>query len=142
MTPRGLCPDGTVRTTGWLQAGTTPISSGLWALLGGLFLTIPFAGGRPALTWLPLVSAAFVFGAWKSWTVLVRPASKAVNTRLDPAGELRPGEWVRLYGSAGPVGQVEALHFAEDGQLHLWLVGGLEQVLAAEQPVWRVELRS
>jgi hypothetical protein len=135
--PRGLCPNGIVRTTGWLQIGRTPISSGLWVVLAGLFLTIPFG-----LPWLPFLTAALGFAGWKVWTLRVRPASRAVNLESKPVAELLPGEWFRLYGTAGPVGEVEALQLDPSGWLRVWLHGGRELTLAPGYPVRRVELRN
>lgn len=135
--PRGMRPNGTVRTSGWLQVGSTPISSGLWATLAGFFLTIPF--GVP---WLPFLSAPLAYAGWKVWTLRVHPSSRAVNLDAKPVAELLPGEWFRLYGSAGPVGEVEALHQAQDGLLRVWLHGGRELTVAPDYRVQLVELRT
>lgn len=135
--PRGMCPTGIVRTTGWLQVGRTPISSGLWAVLAGFFLTIPFQ-----LPWLPWLAAALAFAGWKAWTVGLRPSSRAVNLESKPALQLLPGEWFRLYGSAGPVAGVEALRLDPYGWLHVWVHGGRELTLAPNHQVRRVELRN
>lgn len=136
-TPRGLCPNGMVRTTGWLQIGKVPISSGVWATLAGFFLTAPFG-----LAWLPLLSAALGFAGWKAWTLYVQPSSRAVNLDSAPVSELLPGEWFRLYGSAGPVGEVEAMRLDQGGWLHVWLTGGRELTLAPDYQVRRVRLRN
>ena len=135
--PRGLCANGTVRTTGWLQIGRTPISSGLWVVLAGFFLTIPF--GVP---WLPFLCGALGFAGWKMWTLRLRPSSRAVNLEAKPVAELLPGEWFRLYGSAGPVAEVEALQLDSAGWLHVWLRGGRELTLAPDYRVQRVDLRN
>ena len=135
--PRGLCANGTVRTTGWLQIGRTPISSGLWVVLAGFFLTIPF--GVP---WLPFLCGARGFAGWKRWTLRLRPSSRAVNLEAKPVAELLPGEWFRLYGSAGPVAEVEALQLDSAGWLHVWLRGGRELTLAPDYRVQRVDLRN
>ena len=136
-TPRGLCPDGIVRTTGWLQVGRTPISSGLWTVLAAFFLTIPLGP-----SWLPFLAAVVGFAAWKAWTLRVRPASRAVNLESKPVAELLPGERFRLYGSAGPVGEVDALQLDAGGWLRVWLHGGQELTLAPDHQVQRVELRN
>lgn len=136
-TPRGLCPNGMVRTTGWLQIGRTPISSGLWATLAGFFLTIPFG-----VTWLPFLGAALGFVGWKTWTLQVQPSSRVVNLESKPVAELLPGEWFRLYGSAGPVAEVEALQLEQSGWLRVWLYGGRELTLAPDYQVRRVRLRN
>jgi hypothetical protein len=135
-TPHGRRPNGLVRTTGWLQIGRTPISSGLWATLAGFFLTIPF--GSP---WLPFLAAALGFAGWKVWIRRLRPASRAVNLDPKPVTELEPGEWVRLYGSAGPVGEVEALQLDHGGRLRVWLYGGQELATRSDRWVRPVELR-
>ena len=136
-TPRGLCPNGMVRTTGWLQIGGTPISSGLWATLAGFFLTIPFD-----VSWLPWLAAALGFAGWKTWTLRVQPSSRVVNLESKPVAELLPGEWFRLYGSAGPVAEVEALQLEQSGWLRVWLRGGRELTLAPDYQVRRVRLRN
>ena len=136
-TPRGLCPNGMVRTTGWLQIARTPISSGLWATLAGFFLTIPLGG-----TWQPFLAAALGFAGWKLWTLRIQPSSRAVNLESKPVAELLPGEWFRLYGSAGPVGEVEALQLDPGGWLHVWLYGGRQLTLAPDYRVRRVQLRN
>ena len=134
--PHGLRPDGIVRTTGWLQIGRTPISSGLWATLAGFCLPAPFGP-----LWLSLLTAALGFAGWKVWIGRLRPASRAVNLDVKPATELWPGEWVRLYGSAGPVGEVEAMELDHDGRLRIWLYGGHELPLPSGNWVRPVELR-
>ncbi|QUQ70252.1 hypothetical protein [Kutzneria sp. CA-103260] len=135
--PRGLCPNGMVRTTGWLQIGRTPISSGLWAVLAGFFLTIPFG-----LPWLPWLAAALAFTGWKVWTLRVQPSSRVVNLESKPVAELLPGDWFRPYGSAGPVAEVEALQLDRSGWLHVWVHGGRELTMAPDYPVRRVEIRN
>jgi hypothetical protein len=135
-TPRGLCPNGMVRTTGWVQIGHTPISSGLWATLAGFSLTVPFG-----LPWLSFVTAILGYGAWKSWVLFVRPSSRAVNIDTVAMAELLPGQWFRLYGSAGPAGEVEAVDFDPAGWPHVWLAGGRELTLSPDHRVHRIELR-
>ncbi|MFI9382981.1 hypothetical protein [Kutzneria sp. NPDC052558] len=134
--PRGLCPDGIVRTTGWLQIGRKPISSGLWAVLAGFFLPLPFQLG-----WLPFLTAALGYAGWKIWTLRVRPSSRVVNLEARPVAELTPGEWFRLYGSAGPVAEVEALQLDQGGWLRIWVRGGRELTLAPDFRITPVELR-
>lgn len=135
-TPHGLRPNGIVRTTGWLQLGRRPVSSGLWATLAGFVLTVPFGS-----VWLPFLTAALGFAGWRVWIRRLRPASRAVNLALKPVTELEPGEWVRLYGSAGPVGEVEAIQLDHDGRLRVWLHGGQELATPSDRWVRPVELR-
>ncbi|MFC0544887.1 hypothetical protein [Kutzneria chonburiensis] len=135
-TPHGLRPNGIVRTTGWLQIGRTPISSGLWAVLAGFFLTVPFGS-----SWLPFLAAALAFAGWKVWVRRLRPASRVVNLDAKPATELWPGEWVRLYGTAGPVGEVEELEVDNAGRLRVWLHGDHQLPLPPGLWVRPVELR-
>jgi hypothetical protein len=106
-------------------------------VVAGFFLTIPF--GVP---WLPFLGAALAFVGWKVWTLRLRPSSRAVNLDFKPVAELLPGEWFRLYGSAGPVGEVEAMQLDHGGWLHLWLHGGRELTLAPDHRVQQVELRN
>lgn len=139
-TPHGLCPNGTVRTTGWLQIGYRPISSGLWAVLGGFFLTLPLARGP--LLWLPFVCALAGYALWKMFTMVVHPCSRAVNYSPCTAGELFAGQLIRLYGSAGPVGEIVEVEEDTEGWQHIWLFGGEELVFEPTHRVWRVELRN
>jgi hypothetical protein len=65
-----------------------------------------------------------------------------VNLESKPVAQLLPGEWFRLYGSAGPVAEVEALQLDPAGWLHVWLYGGRELTLAPDYHVRPVELRN
>ncbi|AHI01924.1 hypothetical protein GCM10010174_86010 [Kutzneria viridogrisea] len=139
-TPIGLLPDGTVRTTGWVQLWRLPVSSGLWALLAGFWLTLPI--GLNGISLAPLIGAVLGYALWRMWTLLLRPSSRAVNLGLVPASELAGGELVRVYGSAGPVGQVAAVAANATGTVLVRLVGGQEFGVAPQRRVWQAELRS
>ena len=136
-TPRGLCPNGMVRTTGWLQIGRVPISSGVWPALAGGLLSLPF--GVP---WLPFPSAAAGFALWQIWIRYVQPSSRAVNLESTPASELRPGDWFRPYGGIGPAAQVAETRVVDGDLLHVRLHGGRELTLSPDFRVRRVRLRS
>ncbi|KAA2254958.1 hypothetical protein F0L68_29750 [Solihabitans fulvus] len=138
-TPRGLCQNGIIRTTGWLQIGSWAVSSGLWAALAGFFLFLPISYDLPWVSWL---FAAVGFGVWKYYTTGLRPCSRAVNLAPCAAPELLPGQHFRLYGSAGPVGEVEMFELQPDGWTRIWLTGGEQLVLAPERQVWPVRLRN
>ncbi|TWP42179.1 hypothetical protein FKR81_43130 [Lentzea tibetensis] len=134
--PRGLRPDGTVRTTGWVQFGKLPVSSGFWAASAAFFATVPL---HP---WLPVVATPLGYLVWKWCTTRWRPSSQAVNTRRTPAEDLEPGQHIRLYGTAGPVGEVSATGADAQGRIRLRVVGGLEVLRRPGQPVWQVDLRN
>lgn len=142
-TPRGLTPGGWVRTTGWLQVGDHPVSSALVAavvgLLGALVVaaalveTQPVAAGVLVLT-VPVVCG----GAWWLFTRWLKPASPARNIGTAPAGELMPGDDVRLYGSIGPVGHVAAVTLGE--VVEVAFRGGTHQSWPRDETVHLVRL--
>jgi hypothetical protein len=137
--PRGLLADGTIRTTGWLQVGTRPVSSGLWAAFTGFWfglLLVPVFGGAPLFT--PLVG----YLLWKWHTTKWRPASKAVNTGRVTASGVETGQLIRLYGSAGPVGKVAAIGADAEGRVRLRITGGQEFLRVPLDQVCVVELRN
>src|SRR5207302_493360 len=72
--PRGLRANGTIRTTGWLQLGSWPVSSGVFAALTGFALGTVLVAGQPAL---PVILAAAGYLSWKITTGWVLPASRA-----------------------------------------------------------------
>jgi hypothetical protein len=107
--PRGLMANGLVRTTGWLQLGTRLISTGLVAATIGLLLSVTLAvagwpAGPAAGITLPLIPLAG-YGLWRL-LALLRPASRARNVGSVCVRDLRANDWIRVYGSIGPVGQV------------------------------------
>src|SRR5437763_10221711 len=99
--PRGLLPNGMVRTTGWLRVGRVPVSTGVWPALAAALGTLP--SGVP---WLPFPCAAAGFALWQVWIRYVQPTSSAVNLDSVPALELRPDDWFRPYGVIGPAAPV------------------------------------
>jgi hypothetical protein len=143
--PRGLTSEGWVRTTGWLQVGDHPVSSAhiaamvglLWALVGAapLVSTFPIAAGVLVLT-VPALCGA----SWWLFTARLRPASSARNIGTKHASELLPGDFVRLYGSIGPIGQVTLVTFGED--VRVTFHGGEHQSWARRQVVHIAELLS
>jgi hypothetical protein len=135
--PRGLLPNGMVRTTGWLQVGRVPISTGVWPALAAGLGALPF--GVP---WLPFPSAAAGFALWQVWIRYVQPSSPAVNLESVPAVELRPDDWFRPYGGFGPAGQVLDVESAPDDLLRITLRGGRVLTLAPDFRVRRIRLRS
>jgi hypothetical protein len=126
-----------VRTTGWLQIGALPISSGVWPALACSLLALPFD-----VPWLPFPFAAGGFSVWKVWILYVQPSSRAVNLDSTAVSALAPGEWFRPYGSIGPAAEVAATRLEPDGWQHIALTGGRELTLAPEYRVRRVRLRS
>jgi hypothetical protein len=138
VTPRGLRPDGTVRTTGWAQLGTMPIPTGFMAALAVFSAAVPLVSVAPLA---PVVAPPIGYLAWKlgaRW----RPASQAVNTRRVTIAALTAGQQIRLYGTAGPVGEVSAVSVDEAGHVRVRMVGGLEILRRPEQQVWQVDLRN
>lgn len=138
IAPRGLRPDGTVRTTGWAQLGNTPIPTGLMAALAAFSAAVPLVSVAPLV---PVVAPPIGYLAWKLGTRW-RPASQAVNTRRVPIAALTAGQQIRLYGTAGPVGEVSAVTAGETGRVKVRMVGGLEILRRPEQQVWQVDLRN
>ncbi|GGI90995.1 hypothetical protein GCM10011581_30030 [Saccharopolyspora subtropica] len=136
---RGSQPDGTIRTTGWLQLGPWPISSGVWALLTGAALGLALID---LATWLTLALPAATFTTWYATIRWIRPASAARNLGRAPAAELLPGEAVRLYGPIGPVGIVDQVTPAHHQQVLVRYAGGTQHLLPAASPRHIVELRN
>ncbi|GAA3430664.1 hypothetical protein [Kutzneria kofuensis] len=135
--PRGFRPDGMVRTTGWLQVGRVPISTGIWPAAAFGLMALPFD-----VPWLPFPCAAAGFALWQVWIRYVQPSSPAVNLDSVPASDLRPGDWFRPYGGIGPAAQVAETRPAPDDLLHVSLRGGRELTLSPDYRVRRVRLRS
>lgn len=138
ITPRGLLPDGTVRTTGWAQFGSMPVPTGLVAALAAFSAAVPLASVAPLI---PVVAPPIGYLAWKlgaKW----RPASQAVNTRRVPTAALTAGQLIRLYGTAGPVGEVSTVVPDVTGRLKVRMVGGLELLRRPDQRIWQVDLRT
>lgn len=118
-TPRGLTPDGWVRTTGWLQFGSRPVSSSLVAavvgLLGAVIVAAALMRTAPVVAGILVLTVPVVCGgAWWLFVARLKPASPARNVGTKHAEELMPGDNVRLLGSIGPVGQVAAVTFGEE----------------------------
>lgn len=136
-TPRGLRPNGMVRTTGWLQLGRLPVSSGLWPALAGGLLGLPY--GPP---WLPIPFAVAGFTLWEVWIRYVQPSSHAVNLESASAADLRPDDWFRPYGGVGPAAQVAETRDEPDDLVRITLRGGRVLTLSPDYRVRRVRLRS
>ncbi|MCI2416551.1 hypothetical protein MOQ72_03875 [Saccharopolyspora sp. K220] len=137
--PRGQQLDGTVRTTGWLQLGRWPISSGLWAALAGAALGLALIDLN---TWLPLILPAAAYAAWFGTVRWLRPASSATNINRVRADELHPGDPVRIYGPIGPVGIVDQVTPASYRQVLIRFTGGTQRFLPADTRCHVVYLRS
>ncbi|MEU6265059.1 hypothetical protein [Saccharopolyspora shandongensis] len=137
--PRGHQPDGTIRTTGWLQLGTRPISSGLWAALAGAALGLALIDLN---TWLPLVLPAAAYVLWFATTRWIRPASAATNLEQVYADELLPGDAIRIYGPIGPVGVVDQVTQAANEQVLVRFAGGTQRFLPADARCHLVALRN
>jgi hypothetical protein len=137
--PRGLRPDGTVRTTGWAQLGKLRVSSGFCAAQAAFLVTAPLVQVIP---WIPVVATPLGYVAWKLYSTKWFPASQAVNVRRTRVEELTAGQLIRLYGAAGPVGEVSGVAGDAAGRIRLRLVGGGEVLRRSGQLVWQVDLRN
>ncbi|MGI8313131.1 hypothetical protein [Saccharopolyspora hattusasensis] len=137
--PRGHQPDGTIRTTGWLQLGKIPISSGLWATLTGAALGLALIDLH---AWLPLILPAAAFAAWFATTRWLRPASAATNVEQVNADELLPGDAIRIYGPIGPVGIVDQVTPANNQQVLVRFTGGTQRFLPEDARCHLVQLRN
>ncbi|TDD32403.1 hypothetical protein [Saccharopolyspora elongata] len=137
--PRGHRPDGTIRTTGWLQLGARPISSGLWAALAGAALGLALIDLN---IWLPLILPAAAYALWFATTRWIRPASAATNLEQVYADELLPGDAIRVYGPIGPVGIVDQVTPATNEQVLVRFTGGTQRFLPADARCHLVALRN
>ncbi|NKE56759.1 hypothetical protein FXN61_07900 [Lentzea sp. PSKA42] len=137
--PRGLGPDGTVRTTGWVQLGKLRVSSGFCAAQAAFLATAPLIQVIP---WISVVATPLGYLAWKLCSTTWFPASQAVNVRRVRVEELTAGQQIRLYGAAGPVGEVSAVAADAAGRIRLRMVGGRELLRRSGQLVWQVDLRN
>ncbi|RKT88138.1 hypothetical protein SAMN05421805_101425 [Saccharopolyspora antimicrobica] len=137
--PRGQRPDGTIRTTGWLQLGRHPISSGLWAALAGAAPGLALTDLAP---WLPIALPALTCTAWYATTRWLRPASTAINRERVRADELLPGDPIRIYGPIGPVGIVEQVTPGNSDRVLVRFTGGTQRLLPADAPCHVVHLRA
>jgi len=128
--PRGLQETGLVRTTGWLQFGSRPVSSAFLAalaafpvaaaLVAALVTTVPVVGILIAL--LPTLC----YGGWRLLTTRLRPASAARDIGTAEVDDVAEGSWIRLHGTIGPVAQVASAS-AESGLVELTFVGGVSR---------------
>jgi hypothetical protein len=125
--PRGLAADGLVRTTGWLQFGSRPVSSALIAALVGLAVTAliiaAFITSAPPVGGLIALLPALFYCGWRLLTVRLLPASTARAIGTAPASEVTDGSWVRLHGSIGPVAQVASTR-PDNDLVEVTFVGG------------------
>lgn len=136
---RGLRPDATIRTTGWLQLGRYPISSGVFAALAGLSL------GTLLLPWnlaLPPLMGALGYVLWKVATVWMWPSSSVVNRGEVRAGDLRPGMCVRIYGPIGPVGVIHDVSPGRRDRVRLHFGSDNYRYVPADESCHVVELRT
>lgn len=143
--PRGLTTGGWVRTTGWLQVGDHVVSSAHVAAVVGLLCApagaVVLASTAPVVGGVLVIVIPVLFGvSWWCFTTWVRPASKVRNTGTKQAGDLSPGDLVRLYGSIGPVGQVVEVTPGEE--VRVTFHGGGHESWARGQIVHVVELLS
>ncbi len=136
--PRGRRHDGTIRTTGWLQLGSHPVSSGLWATLTG---AIPGFALIHVCAWLALILPTAAYALWRVTTRRLLPASTAVNRDRRRADQLRPGTAVRLHGPIGPVGVITHLTRVADDRVLIGFDGGGTRLLPADAECHVVELR-
>lgn len=137
-TARGLRPDGTIRTTGWLQIGTVVVSSGVWAALLGLTAACLLFPHQPLLSSIVAVCG---WTLWKVTTVWIRPASTAINRDTVAAADLTPGACLRIYGPIGPVGVLHGISSGRRGRVRLHFGRDTYRYVPADTPCHRVEIR-
>ncbi|RZS32190.1 hypothetical protein EV193_11331 [Herbihabitans rhizosphaerae] len=142
--PRGLLGNGLVRTTGWVQAGDRPVSTGLIIVV--ICLLLGLVAGIALLPVYPAISGACVvllpvagYGFWRLATTRLAPASIAHNTGTVAAGELQLGTWVRLHGTIGPVGYVARVQ-PENRDVHVTFTGGTTMTWPAGRRLHVAEL--
>lgn len=135
-TPRGLLPDGSVRTTGWLLLGNRLISSGLLSALFAAGLTFALL---PEPEWAA-GAAVLGFLLWVLCRRWLRPASRVRGQRRIEAAELAEGMFVRRYGQIGPVARVETATPWTDGMVAVHFTGGEQARWAPTRQVWVVEV--
>jgi hypothetical protein len=128
-----------VRTTGWAQLGKLRVSSGFCAAQAAFLVTAPLVQVIP---WIPIVATPLGYVAWKLCSTKWFPASQAVNVRRIQVEELTTGQLIRLYGAAGPVGEVSAVAADAAGRIRLRIVGGGELLRRSGRTVCQVDLRN
>ena len=142
--PKGQLDDGLIRTTGWVQLGSRPVSSGVVAALICLPHAVVVAialrqtssvAALLAIVLLPLI----VSGGWFLTNALL-PASKARNVEVRRTGDLAVGLPVRLYGSIGVVGMVRALNAVSADEVEVRFAGGTTRTWTNDRQVHVVEL--
>ncbi|HEY0500158.1 MAG TPA: hypothetical protein VGD48_30725 [Kutzneria sp.] len=142
--PRGLTADGLVRTTGWLQFGSRPIDSALVAaavgLLAAIMITIRVLPSFVGISGLVPLLPAICYLSWRALTKRLRPASGSRNLKTVSVLELRVGDWVRLHGSIGPVGEVAALAAEIGGRREVEFLGGVKREWSRYDRLHLVEL--
>jgi hypothetical protein len=142
--PLGLAADGLVRTTGWLQFGTRPVSSALVAAVVGLMVavmvTVAVLPAFPGVAGLIPLLPSVCYALWRLLTVRLVPASGARNIALATAQQLQVGDWVRLHGSIGPVGRVARNSVEDGGVCRVTFVGGTEREWSPDDRLHLVEL--
>lgn len=142
--PRGLLDDGLVRTTGWVQLGDRPVSSGavvaLICLPHAVLLGIALGHTSSLAALLTVVLLPLIgSGIWFVVNALL-PASKARNVEVRRAGDLTVGLPVRLYGSIGVVGLIRAVAADSEDVVEIRFAGGTTRTWAVDRRVHVVEL--
>lgn len=135
---RGTHPDGTIRTTGWLQLGNRPISSGTWAALAGATIGL---SALDTLGWWGIALPLAGYTVWHAATQWIWPSSTAVNQGRVRADELTAGTMIRIHGPIGPVGIVDKTTPASLNQTLVRFVGGTQRFLPDHVHCHVVELR-
>lgn len=142
--PLGLTEDGLIRTTGWLQFGARPIDSALVAavigLLAAIMVTIRVLPSFVGISGLVPLLPAVCYVSWRTLTKRLRPASRCRNLKTVTAQELRVGDWVRLHGSIGPVGEVAAVAAERHGRREVEFLGGAKREWSRHDRLHLVEL--
>lgn len=135
---RGSRPDGTIRTTGWLQVGRYPVSSGIWAALAGAAAGLMLDG----FSLLPALFGAIAWTVWKIATRWVWPSSVVINRENLEVTKLRPGMYTRIYGAIGPVGVIDHIAIPHHDRAIVYFTGGTVHQVSAQSRCCVVEVRN
>ncbi|WP_086782808.1 hypothetical protein [Crossiella equi] len=112
-----------------------PVPSPVLAALAAVAVLTPVLGVLGLV--IGLVAG---FGGWLLLTTWLQPASTFVAGPAVLASVVRPGQWARLYGTLGPVGQVSGTAATSAGDLVVRFRGGRQIVASPTDELVIVEL--
>ncbi|HEY8371830.1 MAG TPA: hypothetical protein VIL00_03710 [Pseudonocardiaceae bacterium] len=137
--PRGLQPDGTIRTTGWLSVRGRLVGAPPIAALTAFLLSFPLLNPQDGDSF-PLGIGLLGYLVGLLYVRSIRPSSRVRPLPPIPASQLCPGQFVRLYGTIGPVGEVVAVAGRADGSVLVRVAGGNEYLWAPDERAYPVVL--